>query len=367
MIQTAENIILSKEFHELTAEELATVSELVQNAEDFEEMKWFLASTQQAVIANQIEPSPALKKSVLEHLNQPAKKRKFWLNGVIPFLLPEDKKFFQKPAFQLSMVAVLVVGFILFYPPNIESDRLALNGVDKEFEGKMKPEGSGEVTTSVTEEPMQDALLKQKSENEKSEQQRNQLAEFDILSEEVIEFEESEDLPHDGYYSGPINDKDLKRIEDATNKDEISVNTVTTFGNTNGTPNNPLGANSNVNPPVVSSSDVNELKNVDNNLSTNNPGNNINIERKENAKDKKSNTRDDRLKQNNEAIVVYESQEKSDVDDEINGGGAFDYKPAKEEKISSDLNTGKDYKDIKPYSLHVDQTKELKKFYTTFK
>lgn len=365
MIQTAENIILSKEFHELTAEELATVSELVQNAEDFDEMKWFLASTQQAVVADQIEASPKLKESVLEYLNQPAKKRKFWLNGVIPFLLPEDKKFFQKPAFQLSMVAILVVGFILFYPPNIEGDRLALNGVDKEFDGKMKPEGSGEATTSVVEEPLQDALLKEKSEVEILEQQRNQLAEIDVLVEEVIEFEESEDLPHDGYYSGIISDKDLKRIEDANNKGDVTLNTVTTFGNTNGTSNNPIG--NNVKPPVVSSSDINELNNVDNNLSKNNPGNNLNIERKENVKDKKVNTRDDRLKQNNEAIVVYESQEKPDVDDEINGGGAFDFKPAKEEKISTDMSSGKDYKDIKPYSLHVDQTKELKKFYSTFK
>jgi protein subunit release factor A len=96
MIKEAENIILNKEYFELSEEELATVSELVQNAEEYEEMKWFLASTQQALVSDKIQATPELKQKVMDHLNQPKDDRKFWLNGVVVFLFPEDKKFLSK-------------------------------------------------------------------------------------------------------------------------------------------------------------------------------------------------------------------------------------------------------------------------------
>ena len=100
MIKEAENIILNKQYYELSVDELATVSELVANAEEFEDMKWFLASTQQALVSDKIEASPDLKKKVMTHLNQPKSKRRFWLNGVIPFYYLRIKNSFKSRPFK---------------------------------------------------------------------------------------------------------------------------------------------------------------------------------------------------------------------------------------------------------------------------
>ena len=133
MIKEAENIILNKEYFELSADELATVSELVQNAEEFDEMKWFLASTQGMVAQEKITATPELKQKVMDHLNQSESKRKFWLNGVIPFMLPEHKKFYQKPAFQMGMAALVVAGIFLFMPDNMKQYSVAMNERVEEF------------------------------------------------------------------------------------------------------------------------------------------------------------------------------------------------------------------------------------------
>ncbi|UKN01305.1 hypothetical protein K6119_16375 [Paracrocinitomix mangrovi] len=127
MIKDAENIILAKEYFELTAEELEQVSELVQNAEEYEEMKWFLMSTQQTLANEKIQASPELKKSVMDHLNQQKDNRKFWLNGVVVFMFPEDKKLHQKPAFQMAIAALLIVGFLFIYNRPIDDQQMALN------------------------------------------------------------------------------------------------------------------------------------------------------------------------------------------------------------------------------------------------
>lgn len=165
MITEVENIILNKEYFELTAEELSSVGDLVQNAEEYDEMKWFLASTQQALVSEKIEATPELKKSVMEYLNQDEKKRRFWLNGVGVFLFPEDKRFYQKPAFQMSLAALLLIGFLMVYNRPVDEGNMALNDTTIEDTELTKVEESvdtrddGIELDATTEQPISDIGL----------------------------------------------------------------------------------------------------------------------------------------------------------------------------------------------------------------
>lgn len=131
MITDIENIILNKEYFELTSEELESVSELVQNAEEYDEMKWFLASTKNVLVTDKIEATPELKEKVMSHLHQDEPQRKFWLNGLGIFLWPTDKEVVRRPAFQMSLAALLLIGFLMVYNNDIqpENDGMAVNDV----------------------------------------------------------------------------------------------------------------------------------------------------------------------------------------------------------------------------------------------
>ena len=109
-----EDIIKRKEYAELSPGELESVKELVQNEEEYNEMKWFLSNAGEAFTGEKIDASPELKKRVMAHLTDSHKRRGTWMNSVTIFLFPTDKKFFQQPAFQLSVAASLVFGMLFF-------------------------------------------------------------------------------------------------------------------------------------------------------------------------------------------------------------------------------------------------------------
>ena len=382
MITEAENIILSKQYFELTADELATVSELVQNAEEFEEMKWFLASTQGALAGQKIEASPEMKRKVMEHLNQPKEKRRFWLNGVIPFLLPEDKKFYQKPAFQMSMAAILIIGFILFMPGKIGEDQMAMNDKDMGLKDFEKPtqeihlsaekDGEGKVESGemVTEIPADDAA------NTRNNQQPGfaELSEIELVEEDVIIDELSSTTgSHDGFYNGPITDADRKRMEEKKISTNGNATTATLANDITVVPgnNNPELA------PAVSSSDIGgeNKETVD---QTDLKGKTYRDANKDKA-DKVA-LKKERFDKNNDnfdddEIVAAEDLKNQPNNESIALGGAV-YKQELNQVVTDSVSTigfetlNADVtkpNEIKPYKLHVNETKELKSLFTTFK
>ena len=382
MTTEAENIILSKQYFELTADELATVSELVQNAEEFEEMKWFLASTQGALAGQKIEASPEMKRKVMEHLNQPKEKRRFWLNGVIPFLLPEDKKFYQKPAFQMSMAAILIIGFILFMPGKIGEDQMAMNDKDMGLKDFEKPtqeidlsaekDGEGKVESGemVTEIPADDAA------NTRNNQQPGfaELSEIELVEEDVIIDELSSTTgSHDGFYNGPITDADRKRMEEKKISTNGNATTATLANDITVAPgnNNPELA------PAVSSSDIGgeNKETVD---QTDLKGKTYRDANKDKA-DKVA-LKKERFDKNNDnfdddEIVAAEDLKNQPNNESIALGGAV-YKQELNQVVTDSVSTigfetlNADVtkpNEIKPYKLHVNETKELKSLFTTFK
>lgn len=378
MIKEAENIILNKQYYELSVDELATVSELVANAEEFEDMKWFLASTQQALVSEKIEATPDLKKKVMEHLNQPKEKRRFWLNGVIPFLLPEDKRFYQKPAFQMSVAALLIIGFLLINNNSFKDSTVALN------DGKMIPDkvGGGETGKLIVEdaEGTVTTLQNDTPESISLAESMDSLSVTRSVISDLVEsetLEEIDEISHDGFYSGELSEDDLKKIEESKNRDLNNLNsTGSVFGDNGGTISGK--ADKTVAPAIVDIDDESTVTTIKNNNQTvvNNPGQTVDMSgQPKDIKGKKKSEKDRRLKQNADAYSSNnEVVDKPEI--EQNLGGGFDNKYRDETKVitesdDADMSVGgakdKEFKEIRPFSMHVNETKELKKLFTVYK
>jgi hypothetical protein len=132
MTKEVEEIIRNKAYYELTSDERASVGEYAQNEEEYNNMQWFLTGTTGAFGAAKIEASSGLKKGVMEHLTESKKKKGFWLNSVGVFMLPTNKKFYQKPAFQLGIAAVLIAGLVFTLNPGSPDKGLAYVDVENE-------------------------------------------------------------------------------------------------------------------------------------------------------------------------------------------------------------------------------------------
>ncbi|MFT4602101.1 MAG: hypothetical protein ACI857_002287 [Arenicella sp.] len=392
MITLAENIILNKEYFELNATELATVSELVQNAEEFDEMKWFLASTEGMIAQEKITATPELKEKVMAHLNQVDDKRKFWLNGIIPFFLPEDKKFYQKPAFQMGIAALLIIGVVMIIPSDLSNGSVAMDdshGELKEFEGNKS--GEDVEFETVTLEVINDETLAEDLDIE-SLNRLDQSIEKPVIDEISIleEAEEMVDPMPDGYYEGKLSDDDLKKIEYSKKQNTITFGSadkaddIVTFDssiddklkqdNAGGNGNNMTGglndANNNV--PAVNTSSTTIGNNKDDA-----PGTDLSLKTTSVAKKEK--------RKNNHSRFDGEKKEFADEDSDV---VVDDYEIVNPVSISagtysieadslatpSDLYDYKVYleknnesSEIIPYKMHVDETKELNKLFTVFK
>ncbi len=132
MTKEVEDIIRNKAFIELNSAERDLVGEWAQNEDEYTNLQWFLAGTVTSMAEGKIIASPGLKKGVMEHLTESQRKKGFWLNSVGVFMLPEGRKTYQKPAFQLGVAAAAVLGFLFFFNNGMNDDDLALNDVKVE-------------------------------------------------------------------------------------------------------------------------------------------------------------------------------------------------------------------------------------------
>ena len=214
MITEVENIILNREYFELSEEELKAVNELVQNAEEYEEMKWFLASTQKVIAGEKIEVTPHLKDKVIGHLNQAKSGRTFWLRRAGVFLWPINKEVYKRPAFQMSLAALLLIGFLMVYNRDIAPEgTMAIN----EIEVTEPDHGALEAGENEDNTPLEKIETVVSSENTKGQNTVGQDQSLSLgssinenangsellkLGEEKLfgEKEEETDITHDGWY-----------------------------------------------------------------------------------------------------------------------------------------------------------------------
>jgi hypothetical protein len=127
-----EHIIKTKRYFELTAVELAEVSNYASTEAEFDDMKSFLLSTQQTVKNQKITSTPELDDKVLNYLNQSYTQVTPWYNSVLLFLFPRDKQFFKYPAFQLVIASLLVFGvFNVVNFSSFNESKMAFENVEK--------------------------------------------------------------------------------------------------------------------------------------------------------------------------------------------------------------------------------------------
>lgn len=137
------NIIVEKRFFELTEKEKGLIREWATNEEEFDALKL----TFSAAIALNTENKDALSASVKNKLNERfaakhAMQRETLWNKFLIFFFPRNTQFFKKPAFQLAMVALVVLLIIPFlwrekpaqyamHKSNLEIQRDTLESVNK--------------------------------------------------------------------------------------------------------------------------------------------------------------------------------------------------------------------------------------------
>lgn len=127
MTKEVEDIIRYKSWEELTKEERELIADFANSAEDYGQMRWFLTETKTVFQKRKIIASPDLKKGVMAALDEEGKKPVIWLNSVGAFLLPEGKRIYEKPGFQLAVAAVLVVGFLWMFQMDCKQPEIAQN------------------------------------------------------------------------------------------------------------------------------------------------------------------------------------------------------------------------------------------------
>jgi hypothetical protein len=144
---SAEEIIISKEYFELSPSELSQISEYASNKADFDDVKSFLMDTKSAFDNERITTSTELDNNIMAHLHAEPANRVIWYNSFWLFLFPKDKQFYKYPAFQLAVSAIVAIGvFGLIDNTSLDQESMAYEPMDDivEFEETMKYEESAE-------------------------------------------------------------------------------------------------------------------------------------------------------------------------------------------------------------------------------
>jgi hypothetical protein len=307
MIKEAEEIILAKNYNDLSKDELDIVSDLVQNETEFEEMKWLLGEVNHAYKAEKIEPSKALKQNVLKHLTASNKKKGFWLNRVGVFLLPTDKNLFQKPGIQIGMAAVVVLGLLFFVNKDFNTKKLAINEENK-ISNTQPNQGLNQIKDTEMSEVLQDDLSMEKTNDES----KNNLVAEDIMP-----------VSMPNTTNADVNELDLKDRPDIFESEEVYAES------------DDYGMESVVSiPPVAEQESAKELMDSPNFSQSRND-----VKLEKSAAKKK-------------AYIANESYD------------AIDYASSANEK---DRNEEKSEEVIIPKSLYMSQTNELNRLFYTVK
>ncbi len=139
--QDIESLLLHKEFNELDGEEQAFALEHTGSEEEYTELRETLLNIKYAAQSGEIiQPKAAIKQHLLDEFKQQQKPGSIWLNSLAGFLFPADQNFMKQPAFQVAFAAMLVVGFIYFYPWNEQPAGLEVAELTPEQEETLKNE-----------------------------------------------------------------------------------------------------------------------------------------------------------------------------------------------------------------------------------
>jgi hypothetical protein len=153
-----EQVILQKEYFELTAEERESIDSFISNEDEYVQFKMTLLMSSDIKTEN-IQPKASTKASLMQMMENSRPEKKIWYNSILVFMFPEDKPAFAKPGVYLSMAAVLALVFTL---------------VPMEFNQSSSNENmakeSNDVSSSKDEAPMTEAEVYSEMSNDASEE-----------------------------------------------------------------------------------------------------------------------------------------------------------------------------------------------------
>ena len=178
---SGEEIIITKQYFELSQAELEQVSEYASNKIEFDDMKAFLLETQNSFNSQKLKTSPELDERILAHLHASPENQQVWYNSIFYFLFPKEKQFYKYPSFQFAMIGVLVLGvFGLINNTQLDQNSMAFEDVSKVVAPNVKQE--------YIEEVVSDDILGDLNETE-SEALNSVL--YEVSDEEVMMMDES--------------------------------------------------------------------------------------------------------------------------------------------------------------------------------
>ncbi len=168
-----EQILLNKNYDDLTATELDEIKDFVSSKEEFNIMKSTLMNVKTSLgVEEEIVPVDSAKQNLMKMFEQKHGK-------VIPMNKP--RPFYLNPVFQIGIAALFILGIIYFYPKAENESLTAMNESKEEsaFEDKEM-----ETTEGKEESPAEETMA--------TEELKNTETEEDLVEEESIELKASD-------------------------------------------------------------------------------------------------------------------------------------------------------------------------------
>ena len=145
-----EYLLKSKEYFELSSDELAIISAEIKDEQEYNQLKNLIVSITDDPTENQlIEPPIELKNSLLEEFRKTNSKNKIWLNGIVTTLFPLDKKVVSMAGTQLiGIAASLAIILTIYLNVNPSESSPEISMTNKELDKIDFPEESSIIENS---------------------------------------------------------------------------------------------------------------------------------------------------------------------------------------------------------------------------
>ncbi|TNF49760.1 MAG: hypothetical protein EP305_01905 [Bacteroidetes bacterium] len=156
-MDNVEEIIVKKNYHELSGDERELIGELAGTEEEFEQMKFLFSQMEMMKDTEVLEPRAEIKRS-LDHLFQETHQQKarggIWLNSVLVALYPVERPAYRRPLLQVAAAVLVILLIVPLFNQRIEPSspaQLAKNEMKQEADPIMD-EKKEETSTVSTEQ-----------------------------------------------------------------------------------------------------------------------------------------------------------------------------------------------------------------------
>ncbi len=157
------DIVMEKEFIELTAEERSELSEFCSSEEEFNQIRQVFNGVEGMSFENPA-PRPETKYRLDDLFEQAHPKAPVWYNSFLALLVPREKPFYRQPLLQAAAVLLLLFMTVPFVNNNMSGDSknlMAENDVQTEdvlTSGDVTPAPMEEVTDVQEEDELNQAI-----------------------------------------------------------------------------------------------------------------------------------------------------------------------------------------------------------------